>query len=56
MPERVTGYARSEKSAEAVVGMANPSEGPNMKAKGEASRFVVMAAQKSRGTNQKVRR
>jgi hypothetical protein len=26
--------------------MANPSEGPNMKTKGEALRFVVMVAQK----------
>jgi len=26
--------------------MADPSEGPNVKAKGEALRFVVMVAQK----------
>jgi len=29
--------------------MADPSEGPNMKAKGEALRFMVMAAQKIHG-------
>jgi hypothetical protein len=35
-----------QKSAEAIRRMANPSEGPNMKTKGETLRFVVMAAQK----------
>jgi len=34
-----------QKSAEAILRMANPSEGPNMKTKGEALRFVVTAAQ-----------
>jgi hypothetical protein len=35
-----------QKSAEAILRMANPSEGPNMETKGESLRFVVMAAQK----------
>jgi hypothetical protein len=30
--------------------MANPSEGPNMKTKGEALRFAVMATQKIYGS------
>ena len=44
MPERAPAKTVGENSAEAIVGMANPSEGPNMKTKGEASRFMVMAA------------
>ena len=34
-----------QKSAKAILRMANPSEGPNMETKGEARRFVVMAVQ-----------
>lgn len=36
MPEGAAVYTVGEKSAEAIERMANPSEGPNMKAKGEA--------------------
>jgi|GEM_PF-5957243 hypothetical protein len=46
MPERAAAYAVGEKSAEAIERVANPSEGPNMKTKGEALRFVVMVVQK----------
>lgn len=35
-----------QKSAEAILRMVDPSEGPNMETKGETLRFVVMAAQK----------
>ena len=35
-----------QKSAKAILRMVNPSEGPNMKTKGEALGFVVMAVQK----------
>ena len=35
-----------QKSAKAIERMANPSEGPNMKTKGEVFRFVVTVAQK----------
>jgi hypothetical protein len=38
-----------QKSAEAILRVANPSEGPNMETKGEARRFVVMAAQNIHG-------
>ena len=50
MPERTPAYAVGEKSAEAILRMANPSEGPNMETKGEALRFVVMVAQKIHGS------
>ena len=46
MPERAAAHTVGEKSAKAILRMANPSEGPNMKTKGEALRFVVMAVQK----------
>jgi len=51
-PFETRGFAPhgEQKSAEAILRMANPSEGPNMKTKGEALRFAVMATQKIYGS------
>lgn len=50
-PFETKGFAPhgEQKSAEAILRMANPSEGPNMKTKGEALTFAVTAAQKIYG-------